>query len=278
MPVFTTTEGLRIHYERFGSQGPALVLLHGLGSSWEIWTPQIDLLSRYFQLYLFDYPGHGDSANTIQHTITRYTAILGEFMDTHSIGQAHLMGISLGCSVALTYGCANPERIASLVLQGPAGAIAPPWSPLAWPKILILLTYLLTLVMLRVILGKRRLVWLMNIVPVQTGRYHPLLARIELPASPLAKIALTLQSAYPPYIGKLRSITAPTLVIRGENDHCPIRYYQYVVDHVSGPSEMISIPGGKHVISLDNPEAYNQACLAFYRRILPNHPLLFSDV
>ena len=43
-------------------QGPAVLLLHGLGSSSLDWQPQIEHLARHFRVYALDLRGHGQSA------------------------------------------------------------------------------------------------------------------------------------------------------------------------------------------------------------------------
>ncbi len=50
--------GARINYHREGS-GPPLVLIHGVGLSWQIWRPVIGLLARDFDVIACDSPGFG---------------------------------------------------------------------------------------------------------------------------------------------------------------------------------------------------------------------------
>lgn len=268
MPFFTARDGLKIHYETYGWQehsanSPCLVMLHGLASSIDLWKPQIDDFKGHFRLLLMDFPGHGDSDNLWFHTLKRYTDYVEELIQSLELDKVHLMALSMGCAVALEYALRHPARTLSLILQGPVGGITPPWSPVAWPKMIALCLYLLTLGTLALIFGKGRLVHFLNVIRMQTRDYHFLLEHVEQKASPLAKIYMTLQIAYPPYIGKLGQIKAPVMVIAGRDDPFPKRYFDYILSHVGGYSEFVEIPGGKHIIALDCPREYNAKCLNF---------------
>ncbi|WP_312858733.1 alpha/beta fold hydrolase [Rhizobium sp. G21] len=41
--------------------GDPLVLIHGVGMRLEAWTPQIEALSKRFEVIAVDLPGHGES-------------------------------------------------------------------------------------------------------------------------------------------------------------------------------------------------------------------------
>ena len=40
-------------------EGPVLVLSHSLGTSSELWKPQVDALGGQFRILLYDHRGHG---------------------------------------------------------------------------------------------------------------------------------------------------------------------------------------------------------------------------
>ena len=48
-------------HDRRGS-GPPLVLIHGIGSQWQMWQPVLDRLAREREVVALDLPGFGDSA------------------------------------------------------------------------------------------------------------------------------------------------------------------------------------------------------------------------
>ncbi|MEU4563285.1 alpha/beta fold hydrolase [Actinoplanes sp. NPDC023936] len=49
-----------LSYDRRGS-GPPLVLIHGIGSHWQVWSPVLDEVSRHRDVIALDLPGFGAS-------------------------------------------------------------------------------------------------------------------------------------------------------------------------------------------------------------------------
>jgi pimeloyl-ACP methyl ester carboxylesterase len=110
-----------LSYERRGS-GEALVLLHGLGSSRQAWTPVIPLLSDDFDVIAIDLPGFGDSAVLPRHTEPRPAAIAAAVAETLrrlGVDSPHVAGNSLGGWVALELAALVP--VDSITLFSPAG-------------------------------------------------------------------------------------------------------------------------------------------------------------
>ncbi|MEB3286062.1 MAG: alpha/beta hydrolase [Vampirovibrionales bacterium] len=266
MPFLNSTSGLKVYYEVRGQNGPWLVMLHGLGSNTEIWKLTVPAFQDHFRVLLLDFPGHGKSGTRVFHSMEYYAAILAEVMNALEIKTAHLMGLSMGCAVILYYALQYPASVSSLILQGPVGGITPPWLPWAWPKMLLLLSSVLLMSGLALILGKQRAVALLNAMPLQTMAHNDFLTRLESKASPYAAACLTLQTGYPPYVGKLAEILSPVLIIYGAHDLFPRRYFKYIYDHVGGYREQFEVPHAKHVAMLDNPEVYNKAVQAFLNR------------
>jgi pimeloyl-ACP methyl ester carboxylesterase len=54
--------GISTNYQQLGRRGPLLVLLHGWGCSWEIFSPILTELSKTYQVIVPDLPGFGLSA------------------------------------------------------------------------------------------------------------------------------------------------------------------------------------------------------------------------
>lgn len=45
-----------------GGEGPAVLLIHGIGGDWRTWEPVLAGLARQHQVVAVDLPGHGGSA------------------------------------------------------------------------------------------------------------------------------------------------------------------------------------------------------------------------
>src|ERR671937_1539999 len=113
-----------ISYRETGT-GPALVLLHGIGSSSAGWLFQLESL-RGYRLIAWDAPGYGGSEFLAPPAPrpSDYAQALHEFLERLLLKDVVLVGNSLGCLMAGAYAAAHSERVRSMVLLGPAGGYA----------------------------------------------------------------------------------------------------------------------------------------------------------
>jgi len=58
-------EGRNLHYSRSGRGVPALVFLHGLGSSCTVWQNQVDHFGPSHEIFALDLLGHGESSKNV---------------------------------------------------------------------------------------------------------------------------------------------------------------------------------------------------------------------
>lgn len=266
MPEFVTKRGLTIHYrtwETAGADRPALVLLHGLGSHLEIWRPQVEELQEHFNLYAFDYPGHGASTWRGPYRLYHFLEVCEEFLDHLGLKKVHFCGLSMGCGIALHYAAKHPERVASVTLEGPVGEPRGFWHPFVWIRTLALLTYIVTLILSCTLIGRRRATYILNKIGPQTRGYDPLLDCVEQSSSTLALIPLTWETNFPPHLRELPNVRCPVLILRGDGDYFPISDARHVCRKVKGPCKIDILPGGNHVISLEQPALFNQHVIAF---------------
>src|SRR5919198_3201434 len=108
--------GLRLHYVVEG-RGPAVVLLHGLGGFAQSWRHTIDALASRATVFALDLPGFGRSAKPpAAYRLGYFARALHAFLDALGVGQASLIGHSLGGSVAVTYALTHPVRVERVAL------------------------------------------------------------------------------------------------------------------------------------------------------------------
>jgi pimeloyl-ACP methyl ester carboxylesterase len=101
-----------LNHIRRGS-GEPLVLVHGLGSQWQIWQPQLDRLAAERDVVAFDLPGFGGSPplpDGERPTVERLTAATAELIDELGLERPHVAGFSLGGGIALELGRSGRAR------------------------------------------------------------------------------------------------------------------------------------------------------------------------
>jgi 4,5:9,10-diseco-3-hydroxy-5,9,17-trioxoandrosta-1(10),2-diene-4-oate hydrolase len=120
---YITIEGIKTRYWQAGEQGSLVVLIHGITRSVEDWqTNMADLATRH-RVFALDVLGFGftDKPTNEEYTISRLARFVLDFMTVLNIPKAHLIGNSLGGTLALECASQAPERVLSLVLADPAG-------------------------------------------------------------------------------------------------------------------------------------------------------------
>ncbi|MGW5111738.1 alpha/beta fold hydrolase [Nocardia sp. NPDC004123] len=90
----------KLNHHRTGSGDP-LVLVHGVGSRWQVWEPIIGALAESFDVIAVDLPGFGDSAPIEHTTVSTLADALVEFLAAEGIENPHLAGNSMGGGIAL---------------------------------------------------------------------------------------------------------------------------------------------------------------------------------
>ena len=119
---FLSLNGRKIHYRDEG-EGPTIVLIHGTGASlhtWEDWTQ--DLIKDYRVIRL-DLPAYGLTGQDPQkrYSSKDYVDLLDAFLTELKVDKFHLAGNSLGGLVSWLYASYYPEKIEKLVLLDPSG-------------------------------------------------------------------------------------------------------------------------------------------------------------
>lgn len=107
-------------------RGHPVVLLHGLGANKLSWLPLLGPLAESYRVIAVDLPGHGESSKRRgDYTPAHFGAVVRRLLDRLGLRRAALIGNSLGGRIALEVSATMPERVAALVLLGPALAGLP---------------------------------------------------------------------------------------------------------------------------------------------------------
>jgi pimeloyl-ACP methyl ester carboxylesterase len=105
-----------------GGAGPALLLVHGIGSAASTWQSAIQHLADRHSLIVPDLPGHGESANPPgDYSLSGYAAALRDLLRLLGVPRVTLVGHSLGGGIALQSAYLFPELAERLVLVSSGG-------------------------------------------------------------------------------------------------------------------------------------------------------------
>ncbi len=262
---FVEVLGVRLRVRISGPQdAPAVILLHGFGASLETWEPWSQALSQHYRVIRFDLPGFGLTGPdpSGDYTDARSVQILGALMDKLQVSRASVIGNSLGGKIAWNFAVAYSRRVNRLVLISPDGFASPGFEYDKAPKIpamLKLLPYTLPRFMLRMNLAMayanpNRL------TDAVLTRYWNLM---RAPGDRAAMIARMSQVRLSPPEPLLRQITAPTLILWGEQDR--MIPFSNAADYLRDipHAQLAALPGLGHVPFEEDPAASLPPVLEF---------------
>lgn len=105
--------GVKTRYVNAGPKdAPKLIMLHGMGGSWENCFANFPVHAKYFDTYAIDMLGHGftDRPDRLM-TTAEYVSHVKNFMDAMKIEKASFIGLSLGSWVSTKLAVKYPERV-----------------------------------------------------------------------------------------------------------------------------------------------------------------------
>ncbi len=116
---------IRLRYRDEGT-GLPVVFIHGWTFDLDVWDPQTAEIGRSMRVVRLDRRGFGLSEGT--PSIAADAGDLLALVDHLQIARAAFVGMSQGARVALAFALRFPDRVASLVLDGPPGELGNPGS------------------------------------------------------------------------------------------------------------------------------------------------------
>ncbi|WP_353190695.1 3-oxoadipate enol-lactonase [Pandoraea pnomenusa] len=98
-------------------RAPALVLSNSLGTTLDMWAPQLSALAREFRVIRYDTRGHGGSSVTPgPYVIDQLGRDVLALLDALNIERASLAGVSMGGMTGMWLGIHAPERLERLAI------------------------------------------------------------------------------------------------------------------------------------------------------------------
>lgn len=128
MPYITTGDGCRIFYQLDGHEdAPVVVLANALGTTLEMWEPQVSVLTKRCCVLRYDSRGHGRSdVPPGPYRIEQLGRDVLALLDGLSLDRATFCGLSLGGMVGLWLGVQAGKRLERLVLANTTAGFGMP--------------------------------------------------------------------------------------------------------------------------------------------------------
>lgn len=268
---YAHVDGQTLRYIKTG-RGPALVLLHTLGTQLDVFEKTVPDLAKHFTVYAVDYPGHGYSDIPVaRYDAAFFTRSVERFLDALDLRDVTLVGVSIGGAIALIAAGGRNPRVTGVVAINPydyakgrgiarsslAGWITMVTSDV--PAIGETFMRLRSFMMVRAVLlggvASREnfpvaLLKEMYEVGNRRGHSHGFMSLLHDAAS--------WETATTVY----RHITAPVLLVWGDKDWA--RPGEREHDHCLLPgAQVATIDHGGHFLPLDRPHELNELIIRF---------------
>jgi 3-oxoadipate enol-lactonase len=257
--------GQQLYYEVHGD-GPPLVLLMGIGYDSSLWTlAQVPALSAQFQVVLMDNRDAGRSSRADHpYRVADMADDVAGLLDALGVQRSHLLGLSMGGLIAQEFALRHADRLDRLVLTGtgaaPARSVVDPIEIWSWVK---------TNDPTGEVFGGQQFVSLFSTAFLRNSDAvrdtAELLASNPCPMSPEAYARQAKAYLQFDALDRLGTISAPTLVIVGEQDLLtPPWIAREVADAIPGSRfEVIRGDGSSHVVPIERPDDFNRLVSGF---------------
>jgi non-heme chloroperoxidase len=252
--------GVTLKYLEQGSpNGIPVVFLHGYTDSHHSFDRNLPRFPRRFHVFAPDQRGHGDSSKpACCYTQSDFAADVVAFMDAVGLESASVVGHSMGSFIAQTVALDFPERVERLVLIGSAPTIAGNAVALELKSIVDTLTDPIDP---EFVLAFQASTFFQPIPEdfLDTAVDESLKVPADIWRQALDGLLAEDHSA------ELGDISAPTLILFGDQDIFVSAAEQAVMDAEIPDSRLLVFPQTGHGTHVERPRAVNRAIARFLR-------------
>jgi 3-oxoadipate enol-lactonase / 4-carboxymuconolactone decarboxylase len=246
-----------VHFLAAGPADAPVVLMAGsLGSTLEMWDPQVAALSARFRVVRFDARGHGRSpAPPGPYVIDDLVDDAVALLDRLGVARAHVVGLSLGAMTAMRLAAREPNRVDRLVLLCTSAKFA---SPEPWAERARTVRSEGTAAITDAVVARWFTPELAAHSPALVQRMREMVASTSAEGYASCCDAIRAMDLR----ADLGSITAPVLAIAGADDPAtPPEHLAAIVDAVPG-ARLLVLPQAAHLANVEQAVAVDAALLA----------------
>lgn len=265
MPT-VSVNGVELYYESTG-EGFPIIFSHEFAGDSKSWDPQVKQLSRLYRCITYNHRGFPPSSvpeDPEAYSQDQLVEDLLGLMDTLEIDQTHLVGLSMGGNIVLSFAMRFPERCRSIVVSGCGAGTT---NRERFEQDIREITDLLNNQGMRAFaevysIGATRLPYQRK-DPKGWEEFREQLAGHSALGSALTMLGVQRRrpTVYS-YQEQLNSLQVPTLILIGDEDE-PCVDPAVFMKRAIPASGLVVIPQSGHTINLEEPELFNQAVLDF---------------
>ena len=259
MPLIKVND-VNLYYELHGPEkADVVVLSNGIFMSTASWGFQVAVLKQHFRVLVYDCRGMWQSEHPAgPYSLEQHAEDLAGLLKVLGIQKAHIAGISYGGEISMIFALKYPKMVRSLIVSSSVsqidpllGAIGQSWAGAMQTRDAATLFN----VTLPYNFSENWIKENAAVLDASRKRYEQMdfTSVSELMAA-FAKLNMT---------AELKNITAPTLVLVGEDDILKSRKYSEIIASEISGAELIIIPHAGHAVCLEKPAAFNSALLGF---------------
>jgi pimeloyl-ACP methyl ester carboxylesterase len=239
-----------------GGSGEPIILLHantGTSENWQKQTPA--LVAAGYRVIAIDRPGWGKSAVREGQKPVSVAEDLDDLADHLKLDRFHLVGVAGGGYIALDYAAWRPQRLKSLVIGASGLGLVGDEEANTFRKQAAIPGFSQQPPEVREMSPSYR-----GMNPQGVARWKEIQAHAAQPGAVVPPLRTPNTDA------KVASVTTPILVIAGDVDlTTPSAAIRLWAKHLKA-YEWALIPEAGHSVAWEQPEAFNQAVLAFVRK------------
>jgi 3-oxoadipate enol-lactonase len=259
-----TANGISMNYQLEGpANAPVVTLSHSLATNLSMWDPQVPALTSRYRVLRYDTRGHGGTdAPEGAYSLEQLAEDVRALLLALKISRTHFIGLSMGGMIGQILGLQHPQILQSLVLSNTTSRVPAEAKPMWDERIKV-----------------ARAQGMEPHVEPTIGRWFTAPFREKRPdvVDPVRAMIRTTNPRG--YIGcghaiaaldltdRLHSITAPTLIIVGEDDPAtPVSASRTIHERIK-ESELVILKSALHLSNMEQSEAFNRAVTAFLARL-----------
>ncbi len=253
-------DGCRLSWSAQGpADAPALLLLDALGTTVDLWRPQIDRFAAAFRVIRFDTRGHGASEVPAgPYALDRLGRDALAVLDAAGSARTHVCGVSLGGQTALWLALYAPERVYGVVAANTGARIG---TTALWDQRIRDAGILGMHAIVEPAIARWFTTRFRQSAPETIDRFRRMLR--DCSPTGYAGCCAALRDA--DLRADLHRIENPTLVVTGADDHAtPPAAGDLIREQVAG-AEMLALDAA-HLSNVERPDAFSGGVLDFLSR------------